>query len=284
MAGTVDIDLITQLRSFCGKPYTKFELFDAPIASSDDLDALEADDFIYTYKPVSPVVMESHELVFFPIPGAGDVSWKQLFRRMMSYEDWQTHPSRLEDDGLKYLYHYSPDEARKIMQEYTVAMMVRDPKQRLYDAFEKYKRDFFIEHCCPHARSARTQCEMRSNMLKTWAEDAHMCDLPQWRPQGEWMDPKYYEQLGFVLHFETAEHDAKLFLARLGLWQKYGSSGWGGGGAIFNNKTDDMVKAQELRKQMARGFRAEFESWVEYWYKADYQSDYLDIRNWRIQS
>ena len=233
-----------------------FEVSDAPIVSSDDPNALEKDDFIYTHQPSSPVVLESHKLVFFTVPLVGATTWEQLFRRMMGCDDWQTHPFKLPDDGLKYLYHYKLEDARRIMKEYTVAMMVREPKQRLFDVYQTYSGDYFVERCCPKAQSARTRCEMRSKMFTAWASDTHTCDLPKWRPQGYWMDPKFYQQLDYVLQFESAEHDAMELLTNIGAWRQYGSSGRGDGNTIFNNRSAEVVAGRENRRVMVNRFRA----------------------------
>jgi hypothetical protein len=250
-------------------------------------DALEIDDFIYT-KPYSPVVIENHKLVFFTVLGAGDSTWKQLFRRMMGFSDWETHPSKLEDDGLRYLSDYSLDDARKIMKDYTLAMMVRDPKERFLDAFLKYKGPYFVERCCPtEPRSARNRCELRSTMFSAWAADVHTCDRPEWRPQGQWIDPKYYRQLDYVLHFETAQQDAETLLTQIGAWEKYGKAGWSKGtddSVIFNKRSSEMLQAKETRKLMVKGFRQEVEPSVENFYRSDYQSFFLNIRNRSLRS
>lgn len=102
-------------------------------------DFVRAGDYIYYQDEnwdTSPIVIESHKLLFFTIPKVGCTIWKQLFRRMMNYSDWtsqdyDTHqPHNPEINGLKYLYSYTLEEASIMMTspDWTRAMMVRDPK------------------------------------------------------------------------------------------------------------------------------------------------------------
>ncbi|KAL7547547.1 hypothetical protein ACHAWF_010848, partial [Thalassiosira exigua] len=103
----------------------------------------------------SPVVIESHKLIFFTIPKVGCTVFKQLFRRMMGHENWKTKdPHDPRRNGLDYLSEWSFEEAAEIMAslEWTRAVFIRDPKQRFLSAYlDKAVRkegQYVNRHCC----------------------------------------------------------------------------------------------------------------------------------------
>jgi hypothetical protein len=116
----------------------------------------------------APVVLEDYKLLFFTTPKVGCTVWKQLFRRVSGYADWQMqgdnsaqhqNPKELPhnpfQNGLNYLYHYPPHIADRMLTDptWTRAIFVRDPKERLLSAYldkavgEQGK--YVKHHCCP---------------------------------------------------------------------------------------------------------------------------------------
>lgn len=93
---------------------------------------MRAQDYIYSDQDFdsSPIVLEQSKLVFFTTGNHDDVIWRQLFRRMMSFEDWNNVSNQF--DGLKYLKDYDIETASDIMSSsnYTRAIFVQDPKRR----------------------------------------------------------------------------------------------------------------------------------------------------------
>jgi hypothetical protein len=91
---------------------------------------------------VSPIVIERYRLVFFTIPKTGTTVFKQLFRRMMGFGDWTNDkdpnlPHNPQFNGLQYLYAYPYDKVLEFMNSpnWTRAVFVRDPKDRMLSAF-----------------------------------------------------------------------------------------------------------------------------------------------------
>jgi len=85
------------------------------------------------------VVIEEYKLIFFTILKVACSEWKALFRRMMGLNH-QIHPKEVHNpkiNGLKYLCDYSLEEALEIMtsEEWTRAVFVREPKERILSAF-----------------------------------------------------------------------------------------------------------------------------------------------------
>jgi hypothetical protein len=116
---------------------------------------------------MTPVVIESHKLVFFLVGEVGDVSWIKLFCRMMKLKKWWKISKNPKDkNGLRYLHTYSMAEANIIMTspEYTRAIFVRDPKDRLLSLFKEYSntegKRRLAAFCCygsPASLSSRSQ-------------------------------------------------------------------------------------------------------------------------------
>ena len=55
----------------------------------------------------SPIIIESHKLIFFTIQKVGCTVFKQLFRRMLGYDNWRNSgkglPHNPQMNGLQYL-------------------------------------------------------------------------------------------------------------------------------------------------------------------------------------
>ena len=89
----------------------------------------------------SPIVIEEYKLIFFTTPKVGTTVFKKLFRRMMGLSDWQNENENLPHNprfnGLNYLFDYSTRRAWEIWNSpnWTRAIFVRDPKERLLSAY-----------------------------------------------------------------------------------------------------------------------------------------------------
>jgi hypothetical protein len=139
-----------------------------PAAAFANLTVLKHNDPVYQPGPWdgAPIVVEKYKLLFFTIPKVGCTVWKQLFRRVAGYADWQIHqdgknnakkqlPHSPSQNGLTYLYHYPPDKADFMLTDpsWTRAIFVRDPKERLLSAYldkaVSDKSKYIRHHCCP---------------------------------------------------------------------------------------------------------------------------------------
>lgn len=208
---------------------------------------------------VDPIAVESHKLLFFTVPKNGCTEWKRLFRRMMNFSDWATvDPHNPATNGLRYLGHYNATQQIEFMSspDWTRAIFVRDPLQRLLSAFldkAHRKQPYIQQHCCNMAnvrsrnmqnKIFRDQCLALSRLSRDdTAPDFQtfpfanfvngflfQCDDPHWRPQAKRMLSRNWEKINFVGHFETLEQDARRLLEHLQAWDDYGSTGWGKNG------------------------------------------------------
>jgi Sulfotransferase family len=245
-------------------------------------------DFIYYTDDerwdAAPVVLESHKLIFFTIPKVGCTIWKQLFRRMMGYDDWMSQdyetwqPHNPAVNGLKYLSDYTPEEASELMTspDWTRAMMVRDPKQRFLSAFlDKSVGNFhthIIRRCC-HDES----CVEGAQTVAGFLQLCSVCDDGHWRAQSLRVDYKFWPYIDFVGHVETAARDAKELLKRVGAWEEFGAIGWGkdGNSSIFGSKASSgsgMNHSTYAEWQVWTWYTPEVEQQVERFYQGDYEN------------
>jgi hypothetical protein len=216
-------------------------------------------DYIYALRrsdeEASPVVVERYKLVFFPVPGAGDRTWRDLLYRM------QTDAHEAVDHRLKRLFDYNVTEASHIMtsSDYTRAMMVRDPKERLVELYQ----DIFSAHknmtadICPHE-------DKPPKSFPSFVQLIASCSHVTWRPQGQRMDPKYYPYLTTVLQFDSRERDAKKLLQTIGAWGEYGRGG------LFSREKIPKKKLRQL-------YSASVEERVNRIYHWDYNNPKLKL-------
>lgn len=250
-------------------------------------DLVKPGDFIYYkqehYWDSSPIVIESHKLIFFTIPKVGCTVWKQLFRRMLGYEDWLSQdgtrmlPHNPNENGLKYLYDYSTEEASEMMTspQWTRAIMVRDPKERFLSSFldKSVSNDHqhIISRCCQDK-----SCVDSAQTISGFLELCNVCDDEHWRPQHNRLDNKFWPYIDMVGHVENAASDAKALLDKIGAWEEYGASGWGkyGNQTIFAAK--DVAGAGEhatwAQWQVWKWYTPESEAQVEKFFQGDYDN------------
>jgi Sulfotransferase family len=227
----------------------------------------------------SPIVIESHKLIFFTIPKVGCTVWKQLFRRMMGHADWSSQddqrglPHNPATNGLVYLSDLDLDRANHIMKspDWTRAIMVRDPKQRLLSAFlDKSVRNFhqhIIDRCCPLDQSCVPDAQTMPGFLRL----CRRCADDHWRPQNDRVDDKFWPYMDVVLHVEQAANDAEQLLRRINAYDEYGASGWGqtGTSTIFQ-RGDGGVHSNFVEWQVWKWYTPAIEEQVVQFYQQDY--------------
>ena len=179
----------------------------------------------------SPIVIEKYRLVLFTIPKAACTVIKQLARRLVGKHDWKIANDKIPHDplvnGLTYLRSYDVEKATSIMTSpnWTRAIFVRDPHVRVLSAYlDKAIRHDYVKQKC-HT-SPKTFSDFLA--LISRCKDSH------WQTQKSFVDDKWWPFINFMGHVESASHDTRRLLIKLGIWEQYGKYGWGvNNGSIF---------------------------------------------------
>jgi hypothetical protein len=245
-------------------------------------------DVLYRKRYGSALVLPAYRLIVVPTPKVGSTVWHQLFRRMMGYADWKAHtgplPHNPDANGLTYLADYSRPAASDLWQspQWTKAIFVRDPKERLLSAYlDKVARNpsqnLVKGSCCP---KLPRDCVHRNTSLTDFAHLVGTSCLRKgdhWNLQSERMEPKYWTYVNFVGNLETAAPDARRLLEQLGAWQDFGASGWGKDGqqAIFAEVQD--IHQTDAASKMSNYYTADLEAYVEQMYAADYNHSRMGL-------
>jgi Sulfotransferase family len=243
-----------------------------------------------------PIVIESHKLLFFTVPKNSCTEWKRLFRRMMNYTDWSTtDPHNPDSNGLRYLGHYHPAKQEEFMTSpnWTRAVFVRDPMQRLLSAFldkalgpQQYVR----QKCCWNAQQKQRnagndlyqqQCQVLSSLkdlptsqdftFATFVQAfMRQCYDPHWAPQARRLKPLNWKYINFVGHFDTLQQDARQLLERIGAWDDYGAAGWGPNGTLGLFERNVAMHSTSASRHQEEFFTPEVMDTAYQYLKLDY--------------
>ena len=271
----------------------------APLAAPRTPLLLESDS-IYRLSPWSPFVLERQRLGFFTVPKVGCTVFKQLFRRMEGYDNWDRHDNRLPHDarynGLRLLKDFPLKVAETMLVDdsWTRAIFVRDPKERLLSAYlDKGRKAPLMERwCCPSGRmgangtavhgasaTAPGDCgRVASTSFEGFLSVAGKCINNHWEQQERRMERKFWSQIDFVGHLESASEDVRRLLVLLSdgggegdLWERFGASGWGNNGTegIFHDTASikhSKGAGSKLREYYTPGIEAKVEDlmWRDY--------------------
>lgn len=212
----------------------------------------------------APIVLEEYKLLFFDVPKVGSTGFKQLFLRMKGSDLWkERNADQLHWKSAKHLRtlsNYTLAEAQMMMTspEWTRAMFVRDPKERLLSAFlDKVERNRGVyagRACCKRYHYVREKGEKKWGASKreiqcmyevfTFEGFLHLAateckDEPHWRAQSQRVDDIFWPYMNFIGYMDNIAEDTRTLLESLGpdIWEQYGASGWGSSGeeAIFES-------------------------------------------------
>jgi Sulfotransferase family len=246
-------------------------------------------DYIYNVGgwDAAPIVIPKYKLVFFTVPKVACTTWKQAFRRMMGYWDWDHQDEGHHDprvNGLKYLHHFPIGTANEMMTspDWTRAIFVREPKIRLLSAFMdkalSNSGKHVIEKCCPETGECLAPAQTLSGFLDLteWCTDSH------WQPQAMRVDDKYWPYINFVGHFETVAEDARRLLEHIGAWEEIGRTGWGDY-SIFEKPASQNHVTNSQSKASA-WYTPALERRVEKMYAGDYNLALLSFTKTNLTS
>jgi hypothetical protein len=265
---------------------------------------VETLDHIYSGKgwDAKPIVMEEpYKILFFTVKKAGCTVWKQLFRRMMGYDDWRTgEAANPKISGLRYLNEYSLDQATSLLNDpdYTRAIFVRDPKARFLSAFldKAFANDgrHLKNNCFRHKRKPERAVRKVQQTFAAFLNVTKTCVDDHWAPQSQRVDPQFLKTLNFVGHLETAHEDAQRLLRRIGAWEEFGRSGWGryGNESIFESTSHVLHRTSSSSSsrgsfesnhiRLAQYYTPEMEQEIEERYASDYNTPEFHLPRTKI--
>lgn len=238
---------------------------------------------------VAPIVVEEYKLLFFTQGKVACTEFKKILRRMMGLKDWRVHkepniPHNPQYNGLKYLYHYPLPTAMHMLTDpnWTRAIFVRDPKERLLSAYldkaAKKKGAYVDRHCCSSELDKPNSCgKTASRSLLDFVKvirERCCCD-PHWKPQSLRIDEELWDYVNFVGNFDSLATDTRRMLEHVGLgaWKKFGASGWG----KFRNESIFVESSTSKHRTSARAKMLQYfndtitEGMVDGFYADDYK-------------
>lgn len=249
---------------------------------------LEYSDSIYMREgwDQSPIVIERYKLIFFTSAKIACTVFKQLFRRMEGFEDWEVEeydamlPWNPETNGLKYLYDYDIETANSIMlsDEWTRVIFVREPKWRFLSAYidkALNNRDYLAQKCCDWDYDT---CVAQAKASPNGFLDLMgVCDDAHWAPQAHRMEDKFWKHIDFVGHFESIEQDTKKFLVQIGAWEEFGATGYGPRKDLAIFQKDFARHATDSGSHLNQYITPDVERRLDEFYRDDYAHPILNI-------
>ena len=267
----------------------------------------------------SPIVIESHKLLFLTTPKVSCTVFKQLLRRMMGKNDWKAHHSSLphnrSSNGLDYLgdikYRRNLTRVNEMLnsKEWTFAVFVRDPKERLLSAYlDKAPWSWYIQdRCCNKFQLPSTTPGCQHSNYTTnnytaiskgkgpimpfdvWVKELiPICPDHHWTPQYNQLPSRLWPTVDFIGSFDNLYNDTKRLLQQLtfttnhtnttstinkNAWDEFGKTGWGESGkySIFDPQLkSSVIHRTGAKTKLQSWYTPEIEALVEQYYKDDY--------------
>jgi len=276
------------------------------------LPLVEVSDIIYhtrsDRRSFIPVVNEEFKTVFFSFGKCASTEWKRMFVRMTGNPRWcGKWIHKKEVNGLKWLNDYSLKEAQRIMTspEWTRAVFVRNPKDRLLSAFldkaVKHSANFTHDTCGGYSRLGgnRQECIdhhlefgfFLENITTVFPTNVH------WMQLYDQIDDKWWPYINYIGYMENIAEDAKSLLQSItsnkdgiSAWERCGITGWGinvtqcasnNGTEPFMGKIDTKHETDAHEKLRAY-YTPELEMFVNNKYSKDLNNSYFQFSSVEI--
>jgi len=271
------------------------------------------------YPLLSPIIIEEYKLVFFPFPKIASSSWKRLFARMNNNPNWCEVDIHIpKKNNLKLLRDYDEVSAYNMMTnpEWTRAVIVREPKERLLSAFlDKSIRqsDNFESKFCQRYQDFGGNLE--ECLLRHAEFDFFLTNFTQMTPNVHWeplfpkIDVKWWPSINFIGYMSTLHTDSRRLLQSLysvhdddgvnaSAWDRWAMAGWPEN--ITQNCRDnlttseldpqeyefmsrpDSIHATSAHSRMSKYYTPELERFVEERWADDYNNPFYHFHNHRI--
>jgi hypothetical protein len=249
-------------------------------------------DKFYRARYYAPVVSHEFKLLFVPIPKVACTQWLQLFRRLAGEENWKDRRAGLpytpDTNGLTYLSDYSVVEADEMLTspEWTRAVFIRDPKERLLSAYlDKVvnSQHIVLGACCRKTRD----CASANTTFEEFVDLTDTCTNEHWDVQSGRIPKHLWQYINFFGKMDNLDVDAENLLRQVGAWEDYGSSGWGPDGdhAMFADEAGASAARQHATKaneRMRQYYTPILERRVARRFYTDYSNPLFELPRRRI--
>ena len=253
----------------------------------------------------NPLIVPEYKLVFFTLPKVACTEWKLLFRRIYGLPEWP-EGKLLQDlhnpalNQLMYLSNYTLEEAQNMLtsDEWTRAVFVREPKERVLSAFlNKFveEKSFYINKCC-QSKHFHFDFDVEKKHCKRKKREGDFvyflnrtldCLNPHWDPQVNAIDEKWWNQMDFVGYMHHLADDAARLLKNIhsskgtSAWNDYGKDGWGSNGTAFMMR-DTAHHATNAHNKLRKYYTPCTEKFVERNWRAEWEKDILNFTSFQL--
>mmetsp|Transcript_19017 Transcript_19017/g.26777 ORF Transcript_19017/g.26777 Transcript_19017/m.26777 type:complete len:360 (+) Transcript_19017:112-1191(+) len=272
------------------------------------------------YSPISkpshpgPFVIEEYKLIFFSVPKVGCSEWKLLLMRMSNNPLWccddceEGYMHEMKLNKLKILRDYTTEEATNMMTspDWTRAIFLRDPKERILSAFlDKARNEYmFRSKCCDaftdsitrnecyKCLSAKESTKPECQTPETYEKFLHFvtkypdqCTNKHWEQMSSKVDSKWWPYMNFIGSYDNMHIDAMRLLQGLhsdsdpiegrSAWERYGQNGWGTSNGCENRPSkfleiNTSYHNLGANSQMTKWYNPQAHSLVEKYWASDY--------------
>lgn len=274
-------------------------------------------DKLYADKYRSPIVIPEFKLIFFSVPKVACTEFKLLLRKLQGHPWPKSLPIWPKEVPLRVLHnpdtnnfttlqHYPVEEAEAMMKsdDWTRAIFLREPKERILSAFNnKYVQDgykYYKRKCCTKLPDKQTcfervalgrpgENQAKEKEFLYFLKNTKVCQDAHWDPQMSLIDWKWWPSINFIGYMHNLEKDSRTLLSKINsskdgksAWDSAGASGWGAdhrGGFLQTNDSNHSTNSHEKLKQF---YTEETERFVEEHWKSEWDSPFFSFEKIHI--
>lgn len=237
------------------------------------------------------IVVSEYKLLFFEIPFNG-ISELDNVTFMQRGNDG-------EKQNVRRLCDYDTAKATELMVQpnWTRAVFLRDPKERLLKSFMTLsKNDYYRKECCERRkrffrnekrnRETKLQCNENILLFASFLEftaPGNACEVnDHWAPQTRMIDENWWPYINFIGYVGNATVDAKRLLSSVRstadgrtAWEKHGMN-------ELNIIREMYDKHTVTRSDLEKHYTPELEEFVESKWKEDWTHPYTHFPAFKI--
>lgn len=244
-----------------------------------------------------PMVLPKQKLLLFTVLKVSSTVFTQVAKRLDGNPSWPNGCGNVQNPlttNLTYLTDVSPAYAEQLLldPDWTKAIFVRDAKERVLSAYlnKAVGETQYIKTRCCAQKSEQVhellECHDPESLPIISFQEFLTVVVPQcrdghWCRQSDLLRPVQWQQVNFVGHFDRLQEDSRRLLDDvLGVWEEFGATGWPNGALYAGSSTvHHQTGAHDRLRQY---YTRELEDFADEWYKADYDSPFMEMPQYRL--